>query len=100
MKPQISDDVSLSIGFGSHLNLAAGYTHIGDWVMQVPHVLDNGDQYLEWGNFGKSNTAYLAFSVSALPSFILFENVRDTLSFTLYSGLSSRSRPFFSQLQF
>lgn len=67
MKPQISDDVSLSIGFGSHLNLAAGYTHIGDWVMQVPHVLDNGDQYLEWGNFGKSNTAYLAFSVSALP---------------------------------
>lgn len=67
LKPQISDDIAVSAGFGNHINIAGGFTHIGDWVMQVPNVLDNGDQYLEWNNLGTTRTGYLSFSVSALP---------------------------------
>ncbi|MGN1210702.1 MAG: outer membrane beta-barrel family protein [Candidatus Cryptobacteroides sp.] len=67
--PEISDNVYLSVGFGNHLSLTAGYTHLSNWIMQKPNVSEKGDQYLEWDNLGTNNNAFAAFNVSALKIF-------------------------------
>ena len=65
--PEINDDVMLAVGYGQHFNLAVGYGYKTNWIMQVPYGYENGDQYFAWENYGTSNSAYAALSISSLP---------------------------------
>ena len=68
LNPQFSDQVSLTVGYGQHLNLSLMYQHNSDLIMQHPEVNpDNGEQSLVWENFGTQEIAGAALSVSELP---------------------------------
>ena len=69
MLPEFSDDVNASVGYGQHLNLAMGYTHVGNWIMQNPYVDEQANQIYKWDNFGTNNVAYASFSLSQQPIF-------------------------------
>lgn len=68
LNPQFSDQVSLTVGYGQHLNLSLLYQHNSNLIMQHPEVNpDNGEQRLIWENFGTQSLAGAALSVSELP---------------------------------
>ena len=68
LDPQFSDQVSLTVGYGQHLNLSLMYQHNSNLIMQHPEVNpDNGEQRLIWENFGTQEIAGAALSVSELP---------------------------------
>ena len=68
LDPQFSDQVSLTVGYGQHLNLSLMYQHNSNLIMQHPEVNpDNGEQRLIWENFGTQSLAGAALSVSELP---------------------------------
>ena len=68
LDPQFSDQVSLTVGYGQHLNLSLLYQHNSNLIMQHPEVNpDNGEQRLIWENFGTQSLAGAALSVSELP---------------------------------
>ena len=68
LNPQFSDQVSLTVGYGQHLNLSLLYQHNSNLIMQHPEVNpDNGEQRLVWENFGTQSLAGAALSVSELP---------------------------------
>ena len=68
LDPQFSDQVSLSVGYGQHLNLSLLYQHNTNLIMQHPEVNPaNGEQRLIWENFGTQSLAGAALSVSELP---------------------------------
>lgn len=99
--PEISDNVFLSVGFGNHLGLTAGYTHLSNWIMQKPNVIANGDQFLEWGNLGTNNNAYLAFNVSALKIFKWLDwtlNLSGVYMNTFSKELDYNTKSFFASL--
>ena len=68
LNPQFSDQVSLTVGYGQHLNLSLLYQHNSNLIMQRPEVNpDNGEQRIIWENFGTQSLAGAALSVSELP---------------------------------
>ena len=68
LNPQFSDQVSLTVGYGQHLNLSLLYQHNSNLIMQHPEVNpDNGEQRIIWENFGTQSLAGAALSVSELP---------------------------------
>ena len=68
LDPQFSDQVSLTVGYGQHLNLSLLYQHNSNLIMQRPEVnQDNGGQRLIWENFGTQSLAGAALSISELP---------------------------------
>ena len=69
LMPEFSDDVSLSVGFGQHLNFAAGYSHISNWIMQNPYIDEQANQIYKWDNYGDNNTLFTTFSLSQQPIF-------------------------------
>ena len=68
LDPQFSDQVSLTVGYGQHLNLSLLYQHNSSLIMQRPEINPaNGEQRLIWENFGTQSIAGAALSVSELP---------------------------------
>ncbi len=68
--PQLSDQVSLTVGYGQHLNLSLMYMHNSSLIMQTPGVDPvSGVQSLVWENFGTQEIAGGSLSVSELPVF-------------------------------
>ena len=68
LDPQFSDQVSLTVGYGQHLNLSLLYQHNSNLILQRPEVnQDNGGQRLIWENFGTQSLAGAALSISELP---------------------------------
>lgn len=68
LDPQFSDQASLTVGYGQHLNLSLLYQHNSNLIMQHPEVNpDNGEQRLIWENFGTQEIAGAALSISELP---------------------------------
>ena len=66
LDPQFSDQVSLSVGYGQHLNLSLLYQHNTNLIMQHPEVNPaNGEQRLIWENFGTQSLAGAALSIRA-----------------------------------
>lgn len=70
LNPQFSDQASLTVGYGQHLNLTLMYQHNSNLLMQHPEVnSENGEQRLVWENFGTQEIAGASLSVSELPVF-------------------------------
>lgn len=70
LDPQFSDQASLTVGYGQHLNLSLIYQYNSNLLMQHPEVNpDNGEQRLIWENFGTQNIAGASLSLSELPVF-------------------------------
>ncbi|HIZ86111.1 MAG TPA: TonB-dependent receptor family protein [Candidatus Coprenecus stercoravium] len=68
LDPQFSDQASLTVGYGQHLNLSLTYQHNSNLIMQRPEVNpDNGEQRVVWENFGTQELAGASFSISELP---------------------------------
>ncbi len=70
ISPAFSDEIALSVGFSSFLNLALVYSGQNDMIMQNPKIdAVTGDKTITWGNFGKMQIAGANFSVTELPIF-------------------------------
>lgn len=70
LNPQLSDQVSFTVGYGQHLNLSLLYQYNSNLIMQTPYVHPvTGAQSLVWENFGTQSIAGASLSVSELPIF-------------------------------
>lgn len=67
MKPQYSDDLNLSVGFGQHLNFTVGLNDTKNAVSQVPSLEPGGIQILTFDNFGRQTFGFANFSIASLP---------------------------------
>ena len=67
--PEFSDNAAFSVGYGQHLNLSLGLTHVTNWIMQNPYVDSEANQLYKWENFGTNNIGFTSLSISQQPIF-------------------------------
>ena len=65
--PEFTNSLGLQAMWGRYFSLSAGADYATQVTTQVPSFAANGDQRMEWGNFGRTFQATLAANVSALP---------------------------------
>ena len=90
LRPEYTDNTSLTAGFGQNFSLSASWGHTTDLITQSPSYGADGSQILTWKNFGNRNIYSLSANITYLP-------VTKWLSWTLSaSGMIIDTKPAFS----
>ena len=67
LNPQFTDQVSASIGHGSHFSLAGIFQNSRSMIMQAPHIEPDGAKLMKWENFGTMQIIGGVFSITEFP---------------------------------
>ena len=67
LNPQFTDQVSASIGYGSHFTLAGIFQNSRSMIMQAPYIEPDGSKTMRWENFGTMQIMGGALSITELP---------------------------------
>jgi outer membrane receptor protein involved in Fe transport len=68
LKPQFSNQISLSLGIKQHFNISLSGQYTKDAIIQSPFFnMESGEKIIKMDNFGKQNFTGFSVSVTELP---------------------------------